>query len=193
MLELSRKRSSVGGQLFRISNRSDVQLLVPDVERDSLFAFGWFSGPEGRATLLSMGNAEGEIEVSSLEGERTTIREFLRLENDGQQVTRMILCDGKTIGAVWIELFENHRVKPPSIHILIGDPDYRGKGIGSSVMQAAIEYSKNELHFPTIYSRHLVSNVVVTLLNESLGFVKDGKPYIDTNGLEWQGIKLEIS
>jgi hypothetical protein len=67
--------------LLRIANRSDVQLLVADAERDSLFAFGWLSGPEVRATQL----------------------------------------------------------------------------------------------------------------NESLGFVKDGKPYIDTNGLEWQGIKLEIS
>ena len=178
--------------MFRISHRSDIQLMVPDVERDPLFAYGWFSRAEGRATLLSMGYAESEIEPSTLEGERATIRDFLALEKEGRQITRMIGIDGKIIGAVWIELFENHGVKPPSIHMLIGDPDYRGKGIGSSVMQSAIEYIKNELQLPTIYSRHLVSNIAVTKLNESLGFVKDGKPHVDDNGLDWQGIKLEI-
>lgn len=174
------------------SNRSDVQLVAPDIKRDPPFAYGWFNQPGGRATLLSMGNAESEIEPTTLTGEIETIQEFLFLEKEGQQITRMIICSGKTIGAVWIELFDNHGVKPPSIHILIGDPDYRGRGIGSSVMQSAIDYVKNQLRFPAAYSRHLTSNVAVIKLNESLGFVKDGVPYTDDNGLEWQGIKLEL-
>lgn len=173
-------------------NRPDVQLVVPSVKRDPPFAYAWFSQPRGRATLLSMGNAESEIEPPTLTGEMETIQEFLSLEKEGQQITRMIIYGGKTIGAVWVELFENHGVKPPSIHILIGDPDYRGMGIGLSVMQSAIDYVKNQLLFPAVYSRHLTSNVVVIKLNESLGFVKDGVPYTDDNGLEWQGIKLEL-
>ena len=173
-------------------NRPDVQLIAPDIKRDPPFAYGWFNQPRGRATLLSMGNAESEIEPATLTGEIETIQEFLFLEKEGQQITRMIIYNGKTIGAVWIELFENHGVKPPSIHILIGDPDYRGRGIGSSVMQSAIDYVKNQLRYPVAYSRHLTSNVAVTKLNESLGFVKDGVQYTDDNGLEWQGIKLEL-
>jgi RimJ/RimL family protein N-acetyltransferase len=173
-------------------NRPDVQLVVPSVKRDPPFAYAWFNQPRGRATLLSMGNAESEIEPVTLIGEMETIQEFLSLEKEGQQITRMIIYGGKTIGAVWVELFENHGVKPPSIHILIGDPDYRGMGIGLSVMQSAIDYVKNQLLFPAVYSRHLTSNVVVIKLNESLGFVKDGVPYTDDNGLEWQGIKLEL-
>ena len=174
------------------SNRSDIQLVVPDEKRDVVFALGWFERPEGRATLLSMGNAESEIEPSTIETESATIREFLTLEAQHRQITRMIRVDNKTIGAVWIELFENHGVIPPSIHILIGAPEYRGKRIGTSVMQSTIDYVSDVLGEPIIYSRHLVKNTAVSKLNEKIGFVKDGRPYIDSNGLQWQHTKFVI-
>ena len=174
------------------SNRSDIQLVMPDEKRDAVFALGWFERPEGRATLLSMGNAESEIEPPTIETESATIREFLTLEAQRRQITRMIRADNKTIGAVWIELFENHGVKPPSIHILIGAPEYRGKGIGMSVMQSTIDYVMGVLGEPIIYSRHLVENTAVSKLNEKIGFVKEGGPYVDDNGLRWQHIKLVI-
>ena len=171
-------------------NRSDIQLLEPNVERDAPFALSWFERPEGHATLISMGNAESEIESPTLEGEKETLREFITLEKNGKQITRMIVVDNKTIGAVWIELFENHGVKLPSVHIIIGDPDYRGKGIGKSAMKAAIDYSK-KLKFKTIYSRHLSTNAPVSKLNDSLGFKNDGRPYKDENGLLWQNIRID--
>lgn len=102
------------------SNREDVQFLIPDIERDASFAFDWFNKPEGKETLLSMGNAEHEIVVPTLEGERQTIKDFIDLEVNNKQITRMISVDNKTIGAVWIELIENHGIKPPSIRIIIG-------------------------------------------------------------------------
>lgn len=173
------------------SNRADITLVAPDVERDAPFAFAWFSHPEGHATLLSMGNAEHEIGVPTLDGEKSTIQEFIDLEKDSKQITRMIVVENKTIGAVWIELFENHGVKSPSVHIIIGDPEYRRKGLGSSVMRAAIDYIINELGFTTIYSRHLASNKSIAAVNKKLGFVADGSEYTDENGLMWQNIKLE--
>lgn len=172
------------------SNRSDVQLLEPNVERDALFTLSWFERPEGHATLISMGNAESEIESPTLEGEKETLLEFIELEKNGQQITRMIVVDSKTIGAVWIELFENHTVKLPSVHIIIGDPDYRSKGIGKSVMKAAIDHVKT-LGFKTIYSRHLSINVPISKLNDSLGFKSDGQPYKDDNGLLWQNTRID--
>lgn len=174
------------------TNRPDIQLLSPDVGRDASFALSWFERPEGHATLISMGNAENEIESPTLEGEEDTLREFIELEREGKQITRMIVTDEKTIGAVWIELFENHSVKSPSIHIMIGDPDYRGKGIGKSVMQAAVEYVKATLHQKTLYSRHLVENAPIASLNNALGFQKDNESYVDDNGLAWQNIKMDL-
>lgn len=173
------------------SNRKDIQLLVPDVERDAPYAFDWFSGPKGVETLLSMGNAKHEIVTPTLEGEQETIKKFIDLERDNLQVTRMILVDNKTIGAIWIELYENHGIKSPSIHIIIGDPEYRKKGIGSSAMKSAIDYAKNTLGYKTIYSRHLANNQSMTAVSQSLGFEEDGTRYTDGNGLTWQNVKLD--
>lgn len=174
------------------SNRKDIQLLVPDIERDALFAHGWFTQPEGRATLLSMGNAESEIEESTLAGEKEIIQEFIDLEKANKQITRMIIVDEKTIGAVWIELFGNHGIKPPSLHLMIGNPEYRGKGIGRSVMESAIDYIRDVLREKAIHTRHLANNIPVSKLNESLGFEKEGDPYTDENGLVWQNVRLSL-
>jgi len=173
------------------TTRPDIQLLLPDVQRDAPFAHSWLSSPEGKDTLLSMGNTESEIVPSTLEGEAETLRNFIMLEKNGKRITRMIIADGATIGAVWIELAERHGVLPPSVHIMIGDPNYRGKGIGRAVMRAAIAYAFEELDCAVVYSRHLVSNAAIGALNKSLGFADDGEPYTDDNGLVWQNIKLE--
>lgn len=174
------------------SNRIDIQLLRPDIKRDAIFALSWFDRSEGRQTLISMGNAEHEIKPTTLEDEKITLSEFIKLEKEEKQITRMIVADNKTIGAVWIELFSNHGVKPPSIHIMIGNPDYRGKGIGRSVMEAAIDYINHSLHQNIIYSRHLISNQTISLVSSSLGFKPDGAAYTDKNNLVWQNIKLTI-
>lgn len=139
-----------------------------------------------------MGNAEHEIVESTLDGERATIQEFIDFERDNKQITRMINVGGITIGAVWIELFENHGVKPPSVHVIIGSPEYRGKGIGISVMKAVINYAIDILGATTIYSRHLSSNKNITAVNKKLGFKADGREYIDENGLLWQNVKLNV-
>lgn len=175
------------------SNRPDIQFLPPNIERDAPFAHSWFIRPEGRATLLSMGNTESEIEESTLENQKQIIQEFLDLEKEGKQITRSIIADDETIGFIWIELFENHGVKAPSVHIMIGNPDYRGKGIGRTAMQSAFEYIHETLHYKMIYTRHLAHNLPIAELDESLGFIKDGESYKDKNGLVWQNIKKNIT
>lgn len=173
------------------TDREDIQLLPPEVERDAPFALGWFSRPEGKQTLLNMGNAEREIKPSTLESEKAILQEFIDLEKADKQITRMIVADDHTIGAVWIELFENHGLKAPSVHIIIGNPDYRGRGIGQAALQAAINYTTNILKQSVIYSRHLVSNQIIASLNHKLGFTPDGSPYTDNNGLVWQNVRLK--
>jgi RimJ/RimL family protein N-acetyltransferase len=120
------------------------------------------------------------------------MNEFLELERLEKQITRVIVVDAKTVGVVWVELFENHGVKSPSIHIMIGDPDYRGRGIGRSVMEAAINYVRVGLHSDFVYTRHLTNNTAITKLNKSLGFEKDGKAYTDQNGLKWQNVMMRL-
>jgi len=173
------------------TNIPELLLTAPIPERDAKFAFNWFSRESGRDTLLKMGNAPHEIQVSSLEDEVETLREFLRLEDQGIQRTWMMRYDNKTIGAAWIDLIKNHGVEAPSIHLMIGDPLYRGKGFGKASMLALIKYLK-ESDNSHIYSRYLVSNTIIGRLNSALGFMNDGKLYKDDNGLEWQNIILTL-
>lgn len=175
---------------------SDLSTSIPELiltnpvpDRDASFALSWFEHESGRDTLLKMGNAPDEIEEPSLENELATLEDFLTLEHEGRQKTWMLRYGESTIGAAWVELTENHGVEAPSIHLMIGDPAFRGKGIGKAVMKTMITYLKENGN-DTIYSRHLVSNEAVTGLNRSLGFVADGQSYVDENGLEWQNIKL---
>ena len=170
--------------------QGDIKLLPINVERDAPFAYSWFTRVEGRDTLLRMGNAEHEIMPSTLAGERATMHKFSELEVQNKQITRAIVIDDATIGVVWIELFENHGVKAPSVHIMIGNPDYRGRGIGYEALKRMIEYARNELRFETIYTRYLAENSAVKKLNNKLGFVADGDEYTDENGLEWQNAKM---
>lgn len=168
-----------------------VELLQPNVERDAPLALSWFTRPEGKDTLLRMGNAEHEIPKPSLKAERERLREFIQLEADGKQITRMISVDGVTVGAVWLELTESRGVKPPSLHIMIGNPDYRGIGIGKIAMLEAIKIVKSH-GYTVVYTRHLTHNTEVERLNKSLGFVNDGELYTDHNQLTWQPVKLKL-
>lgn len=174
-----------------MNKNHSVDLLQPDIVRDAAFALSWFTRPEGKDTLLRMGNAEHEIPEPSLKAEKERLAEFIQLEADNKQITRMINVDGVTIGAVWLELIEMRGVKPPSLHIMIGNPDYRDIGIGKKVMIEAIEIARS-MGYKTIYTRHLTHNTAIKKLNDSLGFVDDGKPYTDENGLVWRPIKLTL-
>lgn len=167
----------------------ELVLTKPVPQRDAIFALGWFSSESGLDTLLKMGNAPHEITETSLEHERATLQNFLKLEERGIQRTWMMRYGDGTIGAAWIDLIKNHGVEAPSVHLMVGDPLFRGRGIGRASMKAMIDYLR-ENGSEYIYSRHLVNNHAVSSLNRSLDFVPDGEAYVDENGLEWQNIKL---
>ena len=153
----------------------------------------WFESRDGPETLRLMGNPESEIGVPSLETEIQILEEFVSLETEGKQITWMINFEDTVIGVAWIELVENHTVKSPSVHLMIGDKKYRGKGIGTATMQALITCIKDTATTKYVYSRHLKSNHVVAKMNAGLGFEDDGAPYVDNDGLEWQNIVLAVA
>ena len=169
------------------------ELILTRPDPDALFALSWFEAPYGKETLILMGNPEHRINTPNLKEETDRVYEFLKLEKENKQLTWMIRYDDKTIGAVWLELDDTEHLKSPAFHIMIGDKNYRGKGFGRVIMQEMIDYTKNVLKAETLYSRHLVSNKGIAHLNESFGFIKDGKPYKDTDELEFQNIKLKFS
>ncbi len=175
--------------------KTDIPNLVlesPDPERDAPYALSWFASRFGKETLLLMGNAESEIKPHSLESEKETLQRFIELEHENEQLTWVIRDQDKTIGAVWIELVDTPEVKSPAVHIMIGDKDYRGKGIGKTVVGEMIRYVKDDLNLHDIYSRHIASNESAKALLNSFGFSNDGVTYTDSNNLSWQNVHLYI-
>ncbi|MEO5690880.1 MAG: GNAT family N-acetyltransferase [Candidatus Saccharimonadales bacterium] len=169
----------------------NVILVKPIPARDAKFAYEWFKSSYGKDTLLKMGNVEDEIREPSLKAELARLEDFLKLEKEGKQITWVIRSENSTIGAAWINLYESNGVKAPSIHLMIGDHSYRGRGIGKATMAAMVNYLQKTGE-ETVYSRHLVSNETVRALNRSFGFILDGQPYLDNDKLEWQNIMLRL-
>jgi RimJ/RimL family protein N-acetyltransferase len=120
------------------------------------------------------------------------MEEFIDLEKENKQLTWMIRDQDKTIGATWIELTDTPELKSPAVHIMIGDRDYRGKGIGYAVISEMIQYVHIDLQARDVYSRHLANNQAAKQLLASCGFHDDGDAYIDTNKLAWQNVHLQL-
>jgi len=88
---------------------------------------------------------------------------------------------------VWADLQQVGNVPAPAIHIMIGDPDVRGKGIGFAATRKVTEHLEG-LGFEAVYSRHLTKNNGASGLLQSLSFDKLGETYTDEDGLEWQNV-----
>jgi RimJ/RimL family protein N-acetyltransferase len=166
------------------TNNPDVYLVEPDIERDAALGVQWLEGKLGRATLTSMGVSDKDNKPTNLENERERVRDFIEGQN---QLNWMIEYQGKVVGSVWADLKQVGNVPAPAIHIMIGDPDVRGKGVGFAATSKVTEHLEGQ-GFKSVYSRHLTKNSGASGLLKSLGFTNFGEPYTDDDGLEWQNV-----
>ncbi len=168
----------------------DITLVQPDVERDAPIAVKWLEGDIGRNTLKLMGNDDDHNKPSTLEEERERIQGFL---DSDDQLTWMIRLQDNIVGAVWVDLHESEYLPAPSVHIMIGDPDARGHGVGSNTISSVIDYMKQTGEYNTLYSRHLTINERAAGLLEEVGFTILGEPYTDQSGLSWQNVSVGLA
>jgi RimJ/RimL family protein N-acetyltransferase len=165
-----------------------VELVEPDVARDAALGVVWLEGELGHSTLALMGVADKDNKPTSLEAEQERVRGFIERPD---QLNWMIQYDGKVVGSVWVDLFKSDKLPAPSVHIMIGDPKIRGKGVGYSTISAVLEYLAAQGN-KTVYSRHLTTNEGAKSLFESLGFSSLGDPYSASNELEWQNVSKAL-
>lgn len=163
----------------------DLHLVQPDVERDAPIAVEWLSGKTGEETLLAMGMPPNKISEPSLEAEKERVQGFLQKDN---QLNWMIRFKDRIVGAVWVDLEHSSHIEAPSLHIMIGDTTVRGQGVGLETCVTVIQYLKREREAMAVFSRHLTSNKESAQLLLQAGFAKDGNPYKDEDGLEWQNL-----
>ena len=165
-----------------------VNLVVPNLDRDPKISLEWLNGVDGATTLALMGNDAIDIKPTTIEHEVKRTEDFI---NSKDQLNWMIQLDGDIVGAIWVDLLSKEHMLSPSVHIMIGKKDARGKGVGYSSMQSVINYLEHE-GFDVIYSRHLKDNIAATKLLSSLNFKKLGTTYMDENNLEWQNVVLNL-
>jgi len=168
----------------------ELKLVTPDVDRDAPISVGWLEGESGKDTLRLMGNAEKDIKPTDLEAEKQRIREFLTTKD---QIVWTLQYDSKSVGAVWVDLKPTEYLSAPAVHMMIGDPEVRGKGIGASATQAIVRYLKEENKYAHLYSRHLAHNQAARALLKKAGFDNSGEPYSDNDGLEWQNVRMRLN
>ncbi len=171
------------------TNNPGLRLVEPDIERDAPLSTDWLKGDTGRNTLRLMGVADKDNVPSTLEQERERVNDFI--ENDNQ-LNWMISSENDVVGSVWVDLIPSEHLGSPSVHIIIGNPDARGKGIGLSTMTAVVDYLEKQGH-KQIYSRYLTDNAASRNLFAKLGFHEAGKPYIDEDNLQFQNVVKEFA
>lgn len=167
-----------------------IRLVEPNVERDAQLGVQWLNGELGRVTMQSMGNTDEEIESmlpTTLEKESERVKDFLDKDD---QLNWMIEYEGKVVGTVWVNLNSSQDLPGPSVHIMIGDPDMRGKGVGGSTVSTVLEYLGEQGH-DVIYSRHLTTNEGADKLLKSVGFTELGEPY-PSDTLEFQNLVRKV-
>lgn len=136
-----------------------------------------------------MGVKEASNQPSSLEDEERRLREYI-IATD--QVTWMIRYLDRTVGAVWLSLKATEYLDAPSIHIMIGEVEARGRGVGKATLKVVIDQQRQAGQGEWLHSRCLVDNVGSAKLLESVGFVEDGQSYQDGDGLRFQNVKLKL-
>ena len=167
------------------TNNPSVHLVEPELERDAQLGVQWLHGDIGRNTLQLMGVADDDNHETSLERERQRVTEFIEKPD---QLNWMIEYDGRVIGSLWVDLEPKDNVPSPAIHIMIGDPSVRGKGIGFSSANRVVEYLEEQGN-KSIYSRLLTNNSGARSLFGTLGFNDVGQSYTDQDGLQWQNVE----
>jgi len=166
-----------------------VRLLIPSVERDATVAAGWLEGPEGRDTLRLMGNTDADNQPSSPECEADRIRDFI-IATD--QLTWAIRYQNQTVGCIWVDYEPTQHVPAPAVHIMLGDPAARGKGVGLAALQAVIGVLQRSGKYQHLYSRHLTANPGAAKLLAKAGFTDLDAEYADQDDLRWQNMRLDL-
>lgn len=166
----------------------DTRLIEPDIERDAKNGVRWLSGESGRHTLKMMGIADEHNKDTTLEDERARVRDFI---NRKDQLNWMVDYKGHVVGSVWVDLKASEHLPGPSVHIMVGDPGIRGKGVGRTSLDAVLDYL-GRTGATTVYSRYITANNSSANMLAKAGFSKLGEVYTDKDRLEWQNVQKTI-
>lgn len=102
----------------------------------------------------------------------------------GPNLTRLVaVIDGKVIGALGLDRFENRRAHAAQFGIAVHDA-YAGRGAGSALIAAMLELADNWLQIRRIELNVYADNARAIALYERFGFEREGlyRAYAWRNG-----------
>mgnify|MGYP003999572533 FL=1 len=115
-----------------------------------------------------------------------SMKDYLNtLKNDNSLLLAVIMADDdRHVGNIRIGPIDEHSNRSDT-GIMIGDRSVWGKGIASSAMRLALNYSFNGLNLRRITLGVMSENVKAMKLFESLGFVREGclRAHLLCNGI----------
>ena len=107
---------------------------------------------------------------------RESHENWIRTKVDTGQVVQMIICDAATdkpLGSVYIRDIDRVHNKA-EYGIFIGEPDARGRGVGTAAAKLMLRYCFEEEQLHRIYLRALAGNVQAVRSYEKAGFAQEG-------------------
>lgn len=166
-----------------------IKLISPRPEHAAI-SLEWVSGIKGRKLLEKMGNNIPDNWTPTIKEEKQRISDFITKDD---QINWAIQYEGKVVGAVWLDLREDHLLGP---HIMIGDESVYGRGIATSVLSAVCDWALKEkkgnlarFNFKRLTTRCRVDNAPMIHVNEKLGFKPVGQQYLE-DAIEWQNYQI---
>ncbi len=85
-----------------------------------------------------------------------------------------VTVDDVPCGMLVLYLHNFKKILHQTLFAIIVDPNFRGQGIGTKLMEYALDKAKNEFHIETIHLEVYEGNPVVSLY-ERLGFTQYGR------------------
>ncbi len=152
----------------QLSTEPAIVLREPYLD-DAAASLSWVSASD---VVQYMG---ADFPEPSIEKENERIKEIL---SDLKQYSWMIERNGELIGNVCIHSVEEQPKKTGILTVLIGNKEDWGKGIGTKVCAAVIEWAFMETGFDELTARALQENIPSIKTLQKLGFTETGtEPY----------------
>lgn len=101
---------------------------------------------------------------------------WIRTMVDTGRAVQMMICDldaDTPFGSVYIRDIDRHHNKA-EYGIFIGEPDARGRGVGTAAARLMLRYCFEEQKLHRVYLRVLAENLPAIRSYEKAGFVKEG-------------------
>ncbi len=165
-----------------------VELDKIDINEGAQLGVLWLNAPYGVETLRLLGNIVPDDFKTTYDEE---VERLTKMTSDTNVLAWSIKYDTVTVGVAEAKLKEFEGLPAPNITLFIGDITMRGKGVGTAALRHVLDELLNRQYY-NAYARALTHNIASSAMLQKAGFMVDGSPYTDKDGLHWQNYHIQL-